>query len=105
MISTVVLVPTYDNRGEPFGPDVFRDFEARLLSRFGGYTRATDLVGEWVDSGVTYRDHSRQYRVALGSWRALPAFLDLVDWARLTFEQEAMYIEVAGIPEILAPLS
>jgi hypothetical protein len=59
------------------------------------------VVGAWESAGRRYRDRSRRYTLALGSWLDLPAWLDIVIWARERFRQEAIYIEVAGIPEII----
>jgi hypothetical protein len=39
--------------------------------------------------------------VSLTGWRQLPAWLIVVEWALERFDQEAVYIEVAGIPELL----
>lgn len=39
--------------------------------------------------------------MALASWTQLPQWLEVVRWARTKFRQEAIYVEVAGIPEII----
>ena len=41
--------------------------------------------------------------VSLQSLRQVPDFLPEADWTRERFRQEAVYIEVAGVPEILGP--
>ncbi|HEY5476160.1 MAG TPA: hypothetical protein VIK11_05515 [Tepidiformaceae bacterium] len=39
----------------------------------------------------------------MNSWRDVAAFVALAEWAREAFRQEAIYIEIAGVPEILGP--
>lgn len=102
MIKTVFLVPERDNSGRRFTPRQWRHLEERLL-RFGGLSRLAGIRGAWQYQGHTYRDLSRQYTVSLQSWRDFDAWLATVEWAREAFEQEAIYIEVAGIFEILGP--
>ncbi|MGH2584820.1 MAG: hypothetical protein ACRDJE_07905 [Dehalococcoidia bacterium] len=99
MIKTALVVPVRDNDGRSFSPRVWRELEARLL-RFGGYTIEVGVAGAWESGGRLYRDRSRRYTVALPSWFDVPAWLDVVVWARTRFRQEALYIEIAGIPEI-----
>ena len=99
MIETVLLVAVRDNQGRRFSPRLWDQLELRLAA-FGGFTRAGDVVGQWASQGRTYADRSREYRVALTSWWQLADWLAVVDWARDAFRQEALYIKVAGIPEI-----
>lgn len=100
MIKTQVLVPTRDNDGRAFGRSAWRELERRLLA-FGGYSRESGVFGGWTDaSGRLYNDTSRQYTVALESWLDLAAWLAVVQWARTAFRQDALFIEVAGIPEV-----
>ena len=56
----------------------------------------------WRDGDRTYRDRSRQYVVSLTSWTQLADWLAIVHWAVVAFHQEALYIEVAGVPEIIS---
>ena len=100
MVKTVLLVPKANNDGRAFGPGVWGQLEERLL-RWGGLSREADVDGWWVSDGKTYSDRSRRYVVALPSWRDLAAWLEVVDWARVAFGQHAMFVEVAGIPEVL----
>ena len=102
MIETVLLVPTRDNDNRPFPPSAWDALEAAWL-RFGGYTRLADVTGAWIVGERVYRDRSRQYAVSLGSWRDLAAWLEVVERARETFRQEALYVKISGIPEILGP--
>jgi hypothetical protein len=100
MIKTVVLIPLRDNEGRVFPRSLRRRLEDRLL-QFGGLSRTRNVVGIWRSGSTTYRDANYQYTVSLRSWLQLPAWLDVVLWAREQFRQEAMYIEVAGVPEII----
>lgn len=100
MIKTMFLVPEKDNRGRRFPAAAWRELEERLLD-FGGYSEARGVRGAWTAGDRVYRDVSRQYIVALASWTDLPRWLEVVRWAKERFEQEAIYIEVAGVPEIL----
>ena len=101
MIKTVFLVPVRDNEGQPFVRLFWRELESRLIAAFGAFSRISGVIGAWESRGRIYRDRSRQYVVSLTSWRQLPGWLALVDWVRDATRQEAIYIEVAGVPEIL----
>ncbi len=96
----MVLIPARDNDGRDFPRHVWRDLEQQFRG-FGGFTRAAHVEGEWENTGRVYRDVSRQYIVVLSSWEQLSAWLAVVRQAQVTFGQQAMYIEVAGVPEIL----
>lgn len=99
MVKTLVLIPVVDNDGVPFAEDDWQALESRLL-RFGGFSLRAGVEGVWEAGGRIYRDRSREYTVALTSWWLLPAWLDVVDWARAHFRQVALYVEVAGSPEV-----
>lgn len=101
MIRTLFLVPTRDNDGRRFDLDDWRALDERIGARFGGYTEPPPVRGVWRAGSRTYRDVNRQFVIALDSWEQLPEWLDLVRWARTRFRQEAVYIEVAGIPGII----
>ncbi len=58
-------------------------------------------MGTWRAGRRTYREVSREYTVSLTTWQQLPTWLAIVEWARERFRQEAIYVEVAGVPEIL----
>ena len=96
-----MLVPVRDNEGRRFTESAWRELQRRLMAEFDGYTRRTGVVGAWAAGGQVYRDTSREYTVVITSWEQLPAWLSIVRWARERFRQEAIYIEVAGVPEIL----
>lgn len=100
VIRTLLLLPIRDNSGRLFPRRLWESLEARLL-RFGGFTQSSGVWGVWRDGDRTFRDESRKYVVALSSWTQFPAWLEIAQWARHAFSQEALYVEVAGVPEIL----
>lgn len=101
MIKTLVLVPIQDNDGQTFGPVDWDLLEQKLLERFGGFSGGGMVQGAWSDGGKVYRDTSRRYEIALDSWNQIPDWLAIVHWTRNHFRQIALYVEVAGIPEII----
>lgn len=101
MIKTLVLVPLQDNEGQRFGPKEWNELEQRLIQTFGGFSGGDLIRGAWADNDAIYRDTNRRYEVALASWTKVPDFLNLVAWIRTRFRQIAIYIEIAGIPEII----
>jgi hypothetical protein len=101
MIRTVVLIPIRDNEGRRFPASARKQLERQLL-QFGGFTRVPGIVGVWQSGDQIYRDRHHQYVVTLTTWSQLPSWLDVVRWACATFRQEAMYVEVAGVPDIIA---
>jgi hypothetical protein len=102
VIETALLVPLADNDGRRFEPALLRQLERRLL-RFGGVTGPLQVAGTWQVGGRVYRDTNLQFVVGLTSWTQLPRWLKIVRWALVQFRQEALYIKVAGIPEIVTP--
>jgi hypothetical protein len=103
MIKTVFLVPVRDNAARPFSKATWRSLDRRLMAAFGGFTVISQVRGAWESQGRIYHDVSRQYIVVLNSWNQFSVWLDIVGWARETFHQEAMYVEVNGHPEIWRP--
>ena len=53
-----LLLPLYDNAGEPFGQAPFRRVRRELTDKFGGLTAFTRAPAEglWEDGGETQRD-------------------------------------------------
>lgn len=104
-IKVVVLIPERDNEGQSHSVALWRLWEARLMTTFGGYTVERKVSGQWANEmGERFSDISHEYVVALTSWRQLPAWLAVVSWACRLFRQEAVFTEIAGVPEILAPM-
>ena len=100
MIKTLFLVPVHHNAGQRFDRLDWDLLEQRILDLFGGYTKRAGPRGAWQAGGRVYHDRSREFTISLTSWRQLPAWLDLEDWACRHFRQEAIYGEVASIPKV-----
>ena len=103
MIEVSILIPVADNSGDPFTPDHFATFEAFLLERFGGMTRATDTVeGLWMDSSITYRDTLVVYLVGVASvLQEADKLTEACTFAKRHFHQEAVYIRYLGVADIV----
>ena len=102
MIKTLFLVPERDNDGQPFDRALWLELDRRLAELSEGFSYRLDVHGVWRSGDRVYRDVSREYTLSFPSWRRIPAWLALMDWVRVQFRQEALYIEVAGVPEVLA---
>ncbi|MGH2583378.1 MAG: hypothetical protein ACRDJE_00520 [Dehalococcoidia bacterium] len=100
MIKAVVFVPIRSNQGHTFPRRAWQDLLAQL-QRFGGVTVEPAVSGRWLSGGRWYDESMLPHVVALTSWRQIPVWLAIVEWAQAHFEQEAMYIEIAGQPEII----
>ena len=46
---TQILLPKRDNLGRLFGRDSYRAFHARMIRRYGGWTRKGQAEGAWLD--------------------------------------------------------
>ncbi|UBV44202.1 hypothetical protein LAJ19_15490 (plasmid) [Deinococcus taeanensis] len=88
-----LLLPQYDNDGQPFAPALLAEVKRRLTDEFGGltaYVRAP-AAGLWKDGGDTVRDDVLVYEVMAGH-------LDRAWWAsyreslRRAFRQDALVI-------------
>lgn len=101
MIKAVFLLPERDNDGQSFPQSAWDRVEERLVRLGRGYTVAYGQKGVWQAGGRRYTDVNNAYTVLLRSWEQLGAWLDVVRWARAEFRQEAIYVEVAGLPEVL----
>ena len=104
-IRVVLPIPRYDNLGRRFRARHWLRWEAHLRGVSGGFTRLQGTaIGVWVSPDATsFVDRSRIHLLALRSWQQLGAWLRVVEFARQLFEQEAMYTEIARVPEILPP--
>jgi hypothetical protein len=100
VIKTLFLVPVHDNEETPISRQFWTELDTRLLMAFGGMTRNPGVTGVWRAEDRIYEDESIQYNVALVSWWDLPTLLSIVDWVRESTRQEAIYVEIAGVPEI-----
>lgn len=105
MIKAIVLIPLRLNDGTLVPVGTVIEFYARVFALSpSGHTRRPGASGSWRDDdGSVFTDDLTEFIFALPSWRDVSAFLSLVDWARVEMQQEAMYIEVMGVPEVLGP--
>jgi hypothetical protein len=102
MIEVVLFIPTADNDGQPFSVEHNEAFEAFATALFGGLTRYnSEVQGLWTEGGVTYRDRSTVYGVALPSITDGAKVGELVRWAKSHFRQLAIFVKYLGIAEIL----
>jgi hypothetical protein len=61
---TQVLLPKHDNSGRPFAARAYRDFHARMIDRYGGWTRKGQAEGAWLStSGELFTDEHWVYEV------------------------------------------
>ncbi|PZC48586.1 MAG: hypothetical protein DK306_000849 [Chloroflexi bacterium] len=98
------LVPVTDKAGQAVRSEAWDRLAGRILDVVGGFQQTRVVAGAWrSDSGQVFHEESREYVMALDSMRQVADFLALVDWAAAAFAQAAMFVEVAGIPEVLAP--
>jgi hypothetical protein len=112
VIETLVLVPVRNNAGRP--RSFWRTLQGRFIDDFRAYSRLSDVRGAWVDDpdptvaspapSKLYRDVSRQYVVSLQSWSQFSAWFDILYWVLQQTGQEALYIKVAGIPDVVRAL-
>jgi hypothetical protein len=97
-ILTSVIIPNRRSDGRPVSRRTVAVLRERLIGIGGGYS-VQPIRGGWMHEGRLYSDSSVRYEVWLRSWRDVPAFLEIVDWARQALEQITMGIVIAGIPE------
>ncbi len=103
MIKARLLVPLTDNTGAAFSEAHLWRLAEQIVETFGGFTSDRELDGAWSSpDGRLHLERVREYEVALDSWFQVAAFLDLARWARAHFEQEAIYLEINGVPEIIS---
>ncbi len=104
-ITTEMFVPVTDNEGQPFEEaQHWRPLHERLASALGGFHQDREAPGGWRSpSGTIYYETSRVYVVELSSWQKVPAFLEVVEWTRVRFGQEQMFVRIAGHGEMLGP--
>lgn len=102
MIEVTLFIPLADNEGQTFSAEAFDSFETFATTLFGGATRLDSLAtGLWSEAGVTYRDRSTVYVVALKSLTEGGKVAQLAEYAKAHFRQLAIYVRYLGIAEIL----
>lgn len=89
---TQLLLPKRDNRGRPFGRHLYRAFHARLIRRFGGWTRKGQAEGAWLGpSGEIFTDEHWIYEVGHGR-RDLRFWQAEKERLKAEFDQEEIWI-------------
>ena len=89
---TQVLLPKRDNLGRPYGRGRYGAFHARMLRRFGGWTRKGQVEGAWLSpSGKLFTEQHWVYEVGharreLRFWQAEKERL------KTEFDQEEIWI-------------
>jgi hypothetical protein len=89
---TQILLPKHDNLGRRWRRDHYRAFHARMIRRFGGWTRKGQSEGAWLaPSGHLYMDEHWVYEIGharrnLRFWQAEKERL------KEEFQQEEIWI-------------
>jgi hypothetical protein len=89
---TQVLLPKRDNSGRLFAARDYRAFHARMIERYGGWTRKGQAEGVWLSpSGELFTDEHWVYEVGhsnrdLRFWQAEKERL------KTEFDQEEIWI-------------
>lgn len=102
MFELMVLIPEADNSGADFTSEDHAAFEAFVMDRFGGITLFQhNAVGSWVDAGRVYRDNMRVYGIAVRSITQGALVAEVVNYAKVAYRQEAIFIRYLSVAEIL----
>src|SRR5260370_30689724 len=89
---TQVLLPKRDNAGQLFGRKQYDAFHARMLRRFGGWTRKGQAEGGWLrPSGRVFTEEHWIYEIG-HSYRDLRFWQAEKDRLSDEFEQEVIWI-------------
>jgi len=89
---TQVLLPKRDNLGQPYGREHYRAFHARMIDRFGGWTRKGQAEGAWLGpAGKLYTEEHWVYDIGharrdLRFWQAEKERL------QTEFDQEEIWV-------------
>ena len=89
---TQILLPKRDNLGRHFRQEHFRGFHARMIRRFGGWTRKGQAEGAWLaPSGQCYTDEHWVYEIG-HSRRELRFWQAEKERLKTEFNQEDIWI-------------
>ena len=89
---TQLLIPKNDNVGRPFQKELYAAFHARMIRKFGGWTRKGQAEGAWLaGSGRLYSDQHWIYEIGHKS-RELRFWQEEKERLRTEFEQEEIWI-------------
>lgn len=103
MIDVSILIPIADNNKVAFTLEHFAVFETHVLAVAGGFSLLPQTVkGAWRNkAGIDMKDESRVYVVGIESLINGGLIGDIVTFAKVHFEQEAITIRYLGLLEIL----
>jgi len=89
---TQILLPKCDNLGQPFDRERYRPFHARMIGKFGGWTRKGQAEGAWLSpSGHLYSEDHWVYEI--GHSRAEARFWKAEkEQLKVEFDQEEIWI-------------
>jgi len=89
---TQILLPKRDNLGRPFERDSYAAFHARMIARFGGWTRKGQVEGAWLSpTGTLYVDAHWVYEIGHAR-RDLPFWQAEKERLKAAFAQEEIWI-------------
>lgn len=102
MFEVLILIPVTDNDGDEFVDAAFELFAEVVMARFGDFTlHPGHAAGGWVDAGRIYRDRTRLYGIVVRSIGQGALVIEIVEFAKRHFRQEAIFIRYLGVVEIL----
>lgn len=101
MFQAFILIPVLDNDGNPLRRQDYDEFEVELAEFPGGFTLRGQVTGGWVDTERLYREPMFEYELGLDSLRKVAGLVQIAEAACGRFRQLAIFIKVAGIPEII----
>jgi hypothetical protein len=89
---TQILLPKCDNEGEPIDEACYRVFHARMIRRFGGWTRKGQAEGAWLSpTGRLYAEDHWIYEIG-HSRRELRFWQAEKERLKVEFAQEEIWI-------------
>ena len=89
---TQILLPKYDNFGRRFERSRFAAFHARMIRKFGGWTRKGQAEGAWLSpSGRLFTDEHWVYEIG-HSRKDLTFWLAEKEQLKDEFDQDDIWI-------------
>jgi hypothetical protein len=96
-IEVQVLIPYSSNDGRVFGQEHHAAFEAFVSERFTGLSQLPgDVDGVWK----AHHDTNRIYIISIPSILEGGLLRDVLDFAKVHYMQEAVYIRYLGLSEV-----
>jgi len=89
---TQILLPKGDNLGQPFDQERYAAFHARMITKFGGWTRKGQAEGAWLSpSGHLFTEDHWVYEVG-HSRRDVRFWQAEKERLKAEFDQEEIWI-------------